>query len=69
MPLVNLIFFPEPVERTEAQIEEARALGHIREPDADGAGAGAEAGEPGGSTDTDTNSEAGDTGHDTEETA
>ena len=31
MPLAHLIFFTEPRELTEAQIEEARALGHLRE--------------------------------------
>ena len=31
MPLAHLIFFAEPREFTEAQIEEARALGHLRE--------------------------------------
>ena len=31
MPLVSLIFFPEPRELTDAQVEEARALGHLRE--------------------------------------
>jgi hypothetical protein len=30
MPLAHLIFFPEPRELTEAQIEEARVLGHLR---------------------------------------
>jgi hypothetical protein len=42
MPLAHLIFFPEPRELTEAQIEEARALGHLREdpaaPDVTGSG-------------------------------
>lgn len=32
MPLAHLIFFPEPRELTDEQIEEARALGHLREP-------------------------------------
>ena len=31
MPLARLIFFEDPRELTEAQIEEARALGHLRE--------------------------------------
>lgn len=29
MPLVRLIFFPEPRELTDEQVEEARALGHL----------------------------------------
>lgn len=35
MPLAHLIFFPEPRELTDAQYEEARAAGHLREPDAE----------------------------------
>jgi hypothetical protein len=31
MPLVKLIFFEDPRELTEAQIEEARELGHLVE--------------------------------------
>lgn len=32
MPFVHLIFFPEPRELTDEQVEEARAAGHLREP-------------------------------------
>lgn len=34
MPLAHLIFFTEPRELTDAQYEEARSLGHLRDPDA-----------------------------------
>jgi hypothetical protein len=37
MPLVNLIFFAEPRELTDAQVEEARTAGHLREDPAEDA--------------------------------
>ena len=36
MPLVRLIFFEDPREFTEAQIKEARLLGHLNEEHAAG---------------------------------
>lgn len=35
MPTAHLIFFPDPVELTDDQYEEAKSLGHLRASDPD----------------------------------